>query len=40
MTANKIRDIRNTIRKKLSISVAYTNVFMQGIEKRHWNLYY
>ena len=33
MTANKIRDIRNTIRKKLSISVAYTNVFMQGLKR-------
>ncbi len=33
MTANKIRDIRNTIRKKLNISVAYTNVFMQGLKR-------
>ena len=33
MTANNIRDIRNTIRKKLSISVAYTNVFMQGLKR-------
>tara|TARA_B110000902_G_C14141158_1_gene525812 strand:- start:39 stop:971 length:933 start_codon:yes stop_codon:yes gene_type:complete len=33
MTANKIRDIRNTIRKKLNITVAYTNVFMQGLKR-------
>lgn len=33
MTANKIRDIRNNIRKKLNISVAYTNVFMQGLKR-------
>ena len=33
MTANKIRDLRNTIRKKLNISVAYTNVFMQGLKR-------
>ena len=33
MTANKIRNIRNTIRKKLNISVAYTNVFMQGLKR-------
>tara|TARA_B110000858_G_scaffold198150_1_gene262849 strand:- start:8544 stop:11390 length:2847 start_codon:yes stop_codon:yes gene_type:complete len=33
MTANKIRDIRNTIRRKLKISVAYTNVFMQGLKR-------
>ena len=32
MTANKIRDIRNIIKKKLKLSVAYTNVFMQGFQ--------
>lgn len=33
MTANKIREIRNTIRKKLQITVSYTNVFMQGLKR-------
>jgi len=33
MTANKIRDIRNIIKKKIKISVAYTNVFMQGLKR-------
>ena len=33
MTANQIRDIRNTIRKKLSVNISYTNVFMQGLKR-------
>ena len=33
MTANKIREIRNTIRSKLNINVSYTNVFMQGLKR-------
>ena len=33
MTANKIREIRNTRRSKLNINVSYTNVFMQGLKR-------
>ncbi len=33
MTANQIRDIRNTIRKKLNVNISYTNVFMQGLKR-------
>ena len=33
MTADKIREIRRTIKQKLDISVSYTNVFMQGLKR-------
>ena len=33
MTAEKIREIKKTISKKLQIDVSYTNVFMQGLKR-------
>uniref|UniRef100_A0A6C0JC75 Helicase ATP-binding domain-containing protein n=1 Tax=viral metagenome TaxID=1070528 RepID=A0A6C0JC75_9ZZZZ len=33
MTANKIRDIRRSIKSKLGVKVSYTNVFMQGLKR-------
>jgi len=33
MTADKIRDIKKTISKKMEINVSYTNVFLQGLKR-------
>ena len=33
MTADQIRNIRNSIRDKLGVNISYTNIFMQGLKR-------
>ena len=33
MTADQIRNIRNSIRGKLGVNISYTNIFMQGLKR-------